>query len=161
MPMPLPLLLLFLAVDAPAALPPEFEIWSQSVPAVSAPDPTHPGETVMRPGKSLDLALSPTATVHYAVAPAKPPQPETFGGTVRLRITRAGTYSIALDAAAWIDVVQHGRGIDSVSYRRAPEGSGLHKIVDFPLSSGSYLVQIVGSGQQKVRIMVVPASPPG
>ena len=161
MPTPLPLLLLFLAVDAPAALPQGFENWSRSVPVVSARHPTHPGKTVMQPGKSLDLALSPTATVQYVVAPAKPPQPETYGGTVTLRISRAGTYSIALDAAAWIEVVQHGRSIDSVSHRRAPEGSGLHKIVDFPLRPGSYLVQVVGSGQQKVRIMAVPASPAG
>lgn len=79
---------------------------------------------------------------------------EGHGGTLTLTVTAAGTYRIALGGRAWIDLVQSGTPLVSSAHGHGPACSGIHKIVDFRLEPGSYAVQLSGSVEDTVTLMV-------
>ena len=61
---------------------------------------------------------------------------------------------VAIDSAAWLDVVADGKSLEAVAHGHGPDCSGVRKMVDFTLAPGTYLLQIVGNGTAKLRVLV-------
>ena len=110
-------------------------------------------------GQAFDLELYPTPQVTYAIRPARPGGSVSSGGLASFRIETAGVYRVAIDSAAWLDVVHDGKTLESVNHGRGPDCTGIRKMVDFKLEPGIHTLQIVGNGTPKLRAMVatVPA----
>jgi hypothetical protein len=107
-------------------------------------------------GKGTGLMLHPVEDWIYSPAPGRAPKPGTFGGVYQFNVTTAGTYRIALDVGAWIDVVHDGKIIDSVTHTEGTRCSGIRKIVDFSLAPGRYTLQLSGAKDAPMRVLIVP-----
>ncbi len=138
----------------PAALPAELGSWTAAKPLAAAKDaPALPAATLSI-GQAADLALSPTPEMSYVLRPERPAGSVSHGGMAQFTITTAGKYRVAIDSAAWLDVVADGKSLESVGHGRGPDCSGVRKMVDFSLAPGTYLLQIVGNGTSKLRVLV-------
>lgn len=144
----------------PAAPPSELAAWSAPRALVAATSVAGGGKALLQPGGAAELALAPTPQVAYAVRPERPGGSVSHGGLLTIRVARAGTYRIAIDSAAWLDVVAGGKLVDSVNHGRGPACTGIRKMVDFRLEAGDALLQIAGNGKSSIRVIVaaVPAS---
>lgn len=141
-----------------AALPPEFAGWTQKRPVVSAARDEAVAGAALTVGAGAAAMLHPTAQVRYAVTPQKPGDPASQGGMFSLIIDRPGAYAVALGSGAWIDVVQGGAEVASAAHSHGPPCSSIHKVVDFDLTPGRYIVQISSNAGPELRIMVIRRS---
>ncbi|MDQ1674842.1 MAG: hypothetical protein QOC98_3404, partial [Frankiaceae bacterium] len=133
------------AVDA--ALPASLAAWRAPAPLSGA----------LRPGVAAQIALRPIAEVQTAIAPhAARDGGATTGARLDLEIATAGTYQVALSEAAWIDLVQGGAPLRSAANGHGPACSSIHKIVDFALSPGRYVIQLSGTAAAGARLLVIP-----
>jgi hypothetical protein len=115
-----------------------------------------PGMTgdVIAPGKNIALTLQPVESVTFPLAPGRQPGAGTFGGVYHIIVTTAGTYRVALQNGAWIDLVRDGKSLTSVAHMEGPPCSGIRKIVDFALQPGSYTLQLSGAKTAQMRILI-------
>lgn len=115
-----------------------------------------PGMTadVIAPGKNIALTLQPVEGVTFPLVPARPPAPGTFGGVYHVTIATAGTYRVALQKGAWIDLVRDGKPSASSGHMEGAPCSGIRKIVDFALQPGTYAVQLSGAKTSDMRILI-------
>ncbi|MEJ0023663.1 MAG: hypothetical protein WDN76_09680 [Alphaproteobacteria bacterium] len=60
----------------------------------------------LAPGKAVAAGLPKTAQVKFVVQPEKPGGSVSYGGLISFKIEEAGTYRVALNSAAWIDVLE-------------------------------------------------------
>ncbi|WP_374942046.1 homogentisate 1,2-dioxygenase [Sphingomonas sp.] len=134
---------------AAAAIPRELAGWRTMTPVAARDTPA-----VIRVGQAARASLLPTAAVTYPLAPARPAAANTSGGVFAFEVARAGTYRVALGAGAWIDVVQGGKALASTAHAHGPDCSPVRKTVDFRLTPGRYLAQIVGSPAPVLELMV-------
>ncbi|QDZ06777.1 hypothetical protein FPZ24_04205 [Sphingomonas panacisoli] len=151
---PLLLALMIQAASAPApactattAPPAGLEAWGTIAAVTKGP---------IAIGKGTGLQLQPVEKVAFAPAPDRAPKPGSFGGVYQFNVTTAGTYRIALAAAAWIDVVRDGKSLESVAHMEGPPCSGIRKIVDFDLTPGRYVLQLSGAKEAPMRVLIVP-----
>ena len=107
-------------------------------------------------GARAEVTLSDDAGVRYVVKPEKPAAPGTKGGLLSFKVTRAGTYRVALGTAAWIDLLAGTRPVASVAHDHGPTCSGIRKMVDFELAPGAYVLQVSGSGVGTTGVLVTP-----
>ncbi|MDB5680087.1 hypothetical protein [Sphingomonas bacterium] len=105
-------------------------------------------------GQGTGLMLQPVAKVVFTPTPNRAPKPGTFGGVYQFNVTTAGTYRIALDAGAWIDVVGNGKALVSTAHTEGAPCSGIRKIVDFTLAAGRYTLQLSGAKEAPMRILI-------
>lgn len=105
-------------------------------------------------GQGTGLRLQPVEQVRFAPAPSRTSKPGSFGGVYQFNIAAAGTYRIALEAGAWIDVVGNGKSLASVAHTEGPACSGIRKIVDFTLSPGRYTLQLSGAKVAPMRVLI-------
>ena len=110
-------------------------------------------------GHSYRAVLPASSAMTYAVPLYKPAAADTFAGLFTLTIDTAGTYSIALSEGAWIDVAPvAGKALSSVSHGHGPDCTTIHKVVDFALQPGVYVVQVSAAPASPVVIAVAPKS---
>jgi len=133
------------AVDA--ALPANFAAWRSPAPAAGT----------LHPGTAVQIPLQPVAELQ----PAVPPHQAREGGATTaarldLEIAAAGSYEILVDHSAWIDLVQGGTALRSTARLQALPCTSVHKIVDFSLSPGRYVIQLSGTTAASARLLVVP-----
>jgi hypothetical protein len=147
------------AQPAACDLPAGFAGWAQRGEVISAAQPAALPRAEIEVGRAAIADLHAAAEVAFVSPPKKPPAPASQGGMVSLTIDAPGVYAIALGAGAWLDVIKDGQSIASTTFSHGPACSDLHKIVDFPLQPGRYVVQISGSPDPRAAIMVarVPA----
>ena len=107
-------------------------------------------------GKGTGLRLQPVEKVAFAPAPGRAPKAGTFGGVYQFNVAITGTYRIALEAGAWIDVVRDGASLESVAHTEGPACSGIRKIVDFTLTPGRYMLQLSGAKEAPMRVLIAP-----
>ena len=105
-------------------------------------------------GSGAAATLHPTAEVKYAVTPAKPGGAASQGGMFSLKVDRAATYAVAVGSGAWVDLVHNGAAVASTSHGHGPACSSIHKVVDFQLKPGRYILQVSGNADPALRIMV-------
>lgn len=137
-----------------APLPTELAGWNAPRPATAATSGDGLPKAVLKPGMAVDAALSPAGGVRYAVAPGKPGAADSHGGLFTFDVDAAGSYRVALGAAAWVDVIEGGRAVASSAHGHGPECSGIRKMVDFRLRAGRHILQIAGNGSPAIRVMV-------
>lgn len=152
MSMTLAAMFLLQAAAAPCATvappPPELRGWAQPRAIDVGAD------AVLAPGVAVRAKLVPQATLRFAVKPEKLGDAASHGGIFRVVTTQPGRYRVALGSGAWIDVVDGGRSVASVGHGHGPACSGIRKMVDFDLPTGTHIVQIAGSRADDLTMMV-------
>lgn len=126
-------------------VPAEWSGWSASVPLAED----------LQAGGRKEMTLAPVGSVKLAATPVKPPVTGMYAGTVAFDVVRAGRVRIALDQGAWIDVVKDGAIVKSTTHGHGPKCSGIRKIVDFDLTPGRYVVQIVNAPKDRIGVMAL------
>ena len=126
----------------------------------TAPDPLKGGSVLATAGKLVvghvySAELPASSVMTYVVPLPKPDAAGTFGGMFTLTVDKAGTYSIALSEGAWIDVAPAaGKVLTSVAHGHGPACTTIHKVVDFALQPGAYLIQVSGAPKSPVVISI-------
>jgi hypothetical protein len=115
-----------------------------------------PGMTgdVIAPGKNIALTLEPIDSVTFSLPLERKPAAGTFGGVYHVTVATAGTYRVALQNGAWIDLVRDGKSLTSVAHMEGAPCSGIRKIVDFALQPGTYIMQLSGAKTAQTRILI-------
>lgn len=142
------------ACAAPAALPPELAGWSERSSLMAAASAAGLTSATLMPGAAVDTVLQPTPTIQYPVRPEKPGGAVSHGGVFAFTIAKPGTYRVALDSAAWIDVLADGKPVTSSAHGHGPQCSDIRKMVDFPLRAGPHVLQIAGAGKPALAVLV-------
>jgi hypothetical protein len=115
------------------------------------------GKAELTPGRAATVSLDPTPHVHYVIQPEKPGGPVTHGGLLGLTVTEAGAYQISLNSGAWIDVVKDGVALTPSAHHHGPACTGIRKTLQFPLQTGTYVIQISANPDPTIQIMVSKA----
>lgn len=147
------------AASCPAApvLPPELADWSR---AAATKTIYAYGDDLGADWSSLGAArtklpLHRFESLRYAVAPERKPDVYKFGAMVPIDVKASGRLVVALDAGAWIDLVQGGRIVKSATHRHGPACSGIRKLVEYDVTQGRYLLQIVNAPTASIHAMAV------
>jgi hypothetical protein len=138
----------------PRALPPELAGWSNRTAAPAAKDAAGLTTATLSVGSAFDAKLTRTSDVRYALAPEKLGGSASFGGMFSITIRDAGIYRVALGSGGWIDMLKDGKPVESSNHGHGPDCSGVRKMVDFPLTSGRYVLQLAASGAVSLPVMV-------
>ena len=141
-------------VSPGAPLPTELAGWTTPAPLVSAAKPAELPKAALTVGAGATAALHQTADVAYVVLPEKPGGSVSQGGMFSLTIEQAGTYVVAIGSGAWIDVLKGKTSMASTAHGRGPACSTIHKMVDFPMQPGSYVIQVSANADPTLAIMV-------
>lgn len=137
-----------------SGLTPELSSWASRTTLHAAAGRASIPEAELKIGQAYTVALQPMAQIEFLSPPEKTGTSEASGGLFEINVTESGTYSVALGASAWVDVVVDGAGIASTGHGHGPECSTIRKIVHFPLKRGRHAVQIAGSPAAEITIMV-------
>ena len=139
------------------AIPAPWQGWATPEPLPAGASLGSAGKLAV--GHSYRAVLPASSVVSYFVPLYKPAAAGTFAGLFTLTIDTAGTYSIALGEGAWIDVApEAGKALSSVSHGHGPDCTTIHKVVDFALPPGVYVVQVSAAPASPVVIAVAPKS---
>lgn len=137
-----------------ADLPAELEGWSTASPLEAATGPAKLAKARLTVGSAVTAELARTSGVTYEVRPEKPGGSVSYGGLFGFEVKQEGTYRIALGSGAWIDVLKGKKAIASSAHGHGPDCSGIRKMVDFPLKSGRYTLQIAANGQPQLPLLI-------
>ena len=138
----------------PAPLPPQYAGWATASALTAATTPAGLATARIRIGSRADIALVPTTQVQFA-APEKSSAPDSHAGMAGFTVPSAGTYRVVLGAGAWIDVVRDGKPVLSGVHGHGVACTAIHKNVDFALTPGDYLLQITGSREAAISVMIL------
>ena len=116
------------------------------------------GVPVVRPGGPVMIQLIDAAKIRFAVPLGKPVAAGDEGGLVILKIREAGTYRIALQHKAWIDVMRGGKVVASTAHAHGAPCSGIAKMVDFTLPRGVYTLQLSAAADAAIGLSVTKRS---
>jgi hypothetical protein len=142
------------AIDA--ALPPELSGWTQRADLASATRAADLDKAVLTPGRAVTATLHPTRQVDYVAQPEKPGGSVAYGGLLRVRVAKAGTYRIVQDSRAWIDVLKGGKAVVSTAHGPGPACTTARKTVEFPLEKGDYVLQVSANAAPSFAVMIIP-----
>lgn len=138
-----------------ATLPEGFASWRAPVAQAAAAGPEERAQAHLEVGRAVEGALRPAAQMRYLQKPGKVGGEASHGGLFTFDVAEAGTYRVALGAAAWVDVVGPGGTQASTAHAHGPECSGIRKMVDFALQPGRYTLQLSASAGERVTILVM------
>jgi len=121
------------------------------------PAPQVPSATCPTTDANLPASLAAWRTPAPAGETVQPGQAVTLAPSAPLIlvIVEAGTYGIALDQNAWIDVARDGATLNSNGHGHGPACSSIRKIVDFQLRPGRYTLTLSRTQAPSVRLLVV------
>lgn len=140
---------------APVAPTGDLAAWASPADRTAAADMAGLPAATLAIGEAARVKLLPTPAVRYPLRPEKPGGSVGFGGLVRLHVTTPGTYRVALGSGAWIDLVAGGEAVVSTAHGHGPDCSGIRKMVDFPLETGDYTLQIAANGADAITVLAV------
>ncbi|WP_428627240.1 hypothetical protein [Sphingopyxis sp.] len=140
-----------------AAPPPELADWSRdaSTKTIYAYGDDLGADWSSLGAARTEMPLHKFESLRYGVAPGRKPDVYKFGGMVPIDVAKAGRLVVALDAGAWIDLVRDGRIVKSASHEHGPPCSGIRKLVEFDVTQGRYVLQIVNAPTASIRAMAV------
>ena len=110
----------------------------------------------LKEGQHITATLSPQGSVAFAATPARAHKTDNAtAGLLFFKSGAAGRYRISLSSHHWIDVLDDGKSIASLSH----EGRGgcelLHKVVEFELPANRDLViQLSGDDAATVGVVI-------
>jgi len=102
------------------------------------------------------LALVPLAEAKLPMAPERAPKSrESFAGFIQSPApAKAATYKVTLSSEGWIDVVQDGRRVQSITSTGARGCDGVRKSVKFDLAAAPVVVQISGIEANTIGLVI-------
>ncbi len=115
----------------------------------SAPGPLHIG-------RHYSVHLAPQSGVQLLV----PPEHAARGGSPRAAVLRfdvaqPGRYRVSITTRHWIDVIDHGRVVESAAHQGSTGCALLHKVVEFELPAGDDLaLQLSGQDDAVVDLVI-------
>ncbi len=116
-------------------------------------------ELATPPTTGMTLALSTPAEAKLPSPPERAPKEGTFAGfAIFKNALPPGRYTISLSAAGWIDVVQDGQMLRSVTSSGVRDCEGIRKSVKFEIPSKPFAIQISGVEANSINIAILPAS---
>jgi hypothetical protein len=80
-----------------------------------------------------------------------------FEGSFTFVVTKPGSYAVALDKAAWIDLSLNGKTIPSTGHVHGPQCTTIRKIVRFDLAPGRYEGVLKRSPAASVKLLIAAA----
>lgn len=118
---------------------------------------TPPAPACATRDQNLPVAMRPWLTPTAAGTTVQPGQAVTLAPATSLAlvITEAGTYGIAIDQSAWIEVARDGATLNSNGNGHGPPCSTIRRIVDFQLQPGRYTITLSRTQAPSVRLLVV------
>ena len=107
-------------------------------------------------GRHYAASLRPQPEVRFATAPGRARNPENAAaGLLHFRSGKAGRYRISLSSHHWIDVVDHGKRVDSIAHEGRSGCERLHKVVEFELPARRAItIQLSGGDRKNVSVVV-------
>lgn len=102
-----------------------------------------------------ELPLHKFESLRYGIASDRKPDVYKFGGMIPIDVKKPGRLVVALDAGAWIDLVRAGVVVKSVTHGHGPACSGIRKMVEYDVTQGRYLLQIVNAPTASIHAMAV------
>jgi hypothetical protein len=112
---------------------------------MKADSATSPAYAVpMTTGAPVAASLHYVDRIFFAVPPRDRAIARTYGGTFALEIAQAGTWRVALDVEAALDLVQAGRRVAPLS-AGAVDGGCFVQQARYSLRPGRYLLQLSSS----------------
>jgi len=140
--------------DAAPAFPPELAAWSSKAKLTAAVDPTGLAAARIAPGKAIDARLSSGTRVHFGDGPSRAKDVGDNAGIFAFNVDEPGTYRVAMSSGGWVDVLEDGKAVESSAHGHGLECSGIVKMVDFPLKAGEHVLQVEGSKEAAVGILI-------
>ncbi|QEH97148.1 hypothetical protein FXF46_13500 [Gluconobacter thailandicus] len=135
-------------------LPAGYEGWSNPLPLNAATQAGSLPASKLTLGHASQIHLAHTPDVQFLQRPAEPGGSVSYSGMVIFEVIKDGTYRVMLPNKTWIDVVGGATLVSSIQHQHGPDCSGIRKMVDFSLKTGTYTLQLAGSGQQDIPVMV-------
>ncbi len=113
---------------------------------------------VLRAGELYTLKLLPQEQLNLAVKPSKVMLADgAYAGLFKLAPLPTGSYRIAVDSGAWIDVAEGERTIASSEFSGAADCTSPRKIVVYPLPGERELIlQFTASEADTLRVSITP-----
>lgn len=139
---------------ASPTLPPELAPWPSRTKLTAAVEPAGLAAARIAPGKAIDARLSPGGRVHFGDGPRRAKDVGDNAGMFAFTVDRPGTYRVALGSGGWIDVLEHGKAVTSSAHGHGAECSGIVKMVDFPLEAGEHVLQVEGSKEATIGLLI-------
>jgi hypothetical protein len=102
------------------------------------------------------VALEPLAEAKLPMAPERAPKSnESFAGFIQSPApNKAATYKITLSSDGWIDVVQDGRRVQSITSAGARGCDGVRKSVKFDLVAAPFTIELSGVEANTIGIAI-------
>ena len=125
---------------------------------------TAPDRFRIASGANLNPALPVAAVISFRpsnlpTTPERKPAANTFSGYAAFKnALPPGSYTINLSAAGWIDVVQDGQFLRSVTSSGVRGCEGIRKSVKFEIPPKPFTIQISGVEADSISVAIVPAS---
>jgi len=132
---------------SPGSLPDDMTSWRTPVVRNAAASAADLGKAALPWGQAVKVRLLQTPAVTYPMRPAKPGGSVSYGGLLQLTVKDHGSYRVALDSPAWIDLVSASNApVDSFGHGHGPACTGVRKMVDFVLEPGVYTLEVSATG---------------
>jgi hypothetical protein len=102
------------------------------------------------------VTLVPLADAKLPMPPERTPKAsDNFAGFIQAPApAKAATYKITLSSAGWIDVVQDGRRVPSITSTGVTGCAGVRKSVTFDLAATPFTVQLSGIESDIVGVVI-------
>ena len=130
--------------------------------ALTAPDRVKlasGAELTALPSKGMSLGLVPPGEAKLPTPPERSPKEGTFAGfTTFKNALPPGRYTVSLSAAGWIDVVQDGQFLRSVTSSGVRDCDGIRKSVKFEIPAKPFVLQISGVADNSINLAIMSAS---
>jgi hypothetical protein len=130
--------------------------------ALTAPDRiklASGAELAALPSTGITLSLSAPNEAKLPSPPERSPKEGTFAGFATFKnALPPGRYTISLSAAGWIDVVQDGQFLRSVTSSGVRDCDGIRKSVKFEIPPKPFVLQISGVADNSVNLAIMPAT---
>ena len=115
------------------------------------------GELTALPPTGITLGLRAPDDARLPTPPERAPKAGTFAGFAVFKTALPpGRYTINLSAAGWIDVVQDGQFLRSITSSGVRDCDGIRKSVKFQIPAKPFVVQISGVDADSINLAVVP-----
>lgn len=126
----------------------------RSVAAAVSPD-TAPAIVA---GRLYLVELKPQEGVHYAIPSSKKMLADgAFGGTLRLKVPKAGHYRVSIDSGFWLDIAFQGKALPAVDFNGSQTCNGPRKIVVYDLPADADLLLQMGNATAATVKLAVTA----
>ena len=137
-----------------AVLPNELLAWKTLSFVGSAKNSGELTDATLTLDKASYVGLHPTPKIKYVARPMNEGGSVSFGGIFQIEIKESGVYRVVLGNASWIDMVKDGKPAQSISHLGGPENSGIRKMVDYNLQSGTYVLQLAAGADSSTAVLV-------